>query len=112
MRHSSSALPQDQVLQFRPVGLTIGGLITHVALTAAAWTPLPATPLADRNSILVQNISGNGGVVLWNYSASAPATEGIRIEDGGYKATILSDTIIVYGRMLSGTGTVCVDEVA
>jgi hypothetical protein len=94
-----------------PAGLSGGGLVTHVNLTAASWTALPSTPLAGRRSILVQNISGNGNIVLWNYSASAPSTEGPRIEDGAIKTSDLSDSIIVYGRMLAGTGAVSVDEV-
>lgn len=93
-------------------GLSVGGIITHVNLDDTQWKPLPATPLSGRNSILVQNISGNTGVVLWNYSAVAPATEGPRIEDGGFKSAVLTDDIIIYGRMLSGSGTVAIDEVA
>jgi len=97
---------------FSPSGLTIGGLVTHVVLTSAAWTPLPSSALANRNSLTVQNISGNGNVVLWNYSNSVPSTEGFRIEDGGFKSVAIRDTIIVYARMLSGSGEVVVDEVA
>lgn len=97
---------------FKPSGLNVGGLITHVPLTDGSWTAVPTSALADRNNIVVQNISGNGGVVLWNYSNTAPATEGFRIEDGGHKSVGITDDILVYCRMLSGTGEVCVDEVA
>jgi hypothetical protein len=97
---------------FSASGLTIGGLITQLSIDASAWYPAPTTALADRNNITVQNISGNGGVVLWNYSGSAPATEGFRIEDGGFKSVAITETIPVFLRMLSGSGTVTVDEVA
>lgn len=99
----------------RPVGLTEGGLVTHVALTDSAWTALPTTPLSNRNSLQIQNISGNGAIILWNYSNSAPSTEGVRIEDGGFKERALTDDIIVYARVLASSGssgTVVVEEVA
>ena len=93
-------------------GLSIGGLVTHIALTDAAWTALPATPLASRNTLTIQNVSDNGNIILWNYSASAPATEGFRVTDGGFKSVMVGPTIIIYGRMLAGSGTVACDEVA
>jgi hypothetical protein len=68
--------------------------------------------LASRVSVLVQNISGNGGIVLWNYSPTAPATEGAQIADGAAKTADLTGSYVIYGRMLSGVGTVCVDEVS
>ena len=67
--------------------------------------------MASRNAILVQNISDNGNIVLWNYSASAPSTEGIRILDGAIKNADLKSNIVIYGRMLSGTGEVVVEEI-
>ena len=97
---------------FTFTGLSVGGRITEVALTDAAWVALPAAALADRNSIAVQNISGNGNTVLYNYSNVAPSTEGWRIEDGGFKSVAITDSIIVYARMLSGTGSIAIDEVA
>lgn len=97
---------------FQFSGLSKEGKITEVALDDTAWVQIFAAPLADRNSIAVQNISGNGATVLWNYVNTAPATEGWRIEDGGFKAVAIQDNISVYARILSGTGTVAVDEVA
>lgn len=111
MKHSGSG-SAGQTSTIRPTGLTVGGKITHVSLTDTTWTALPTTPLSGRNSILVQNISDNGNIILWNYDNAAPATEGARIPDGNYKTAILTDSIIIYGRMLSGSGTACVDEVA
>ena len=95
---------------FTPVGLSEGGLITEYALDDTTWTLVPA--LTGSNNISVQNQSDNEGIVLWNYTNSAPATEGWRIEDGGHKSVaIKANTIGVYCRMLSGTGTIAVDEV-
>lgn len=93
-------------------GLRTQGRITHLGLTAGSWTPLPASALSDRNSICIQNISGSSAVVLINYSVMAPSTEGFRIPDGGFKSMAITDGIQVYGRMLSGSGTVVVEELA
>jgi hypothetical protein len=93
-------------------GLKTGGLVTHLTLNASTWSALPTTPLLGRNSLTVQNISGNGNIVLWNYSNSAPITEGFRIEDGGFKSVAITDSVITYAKMLSGAGTIVVDEVA
>lgn len=95
-----------------PSGLTGVGLITKLTIDDTAWVAAPTTPLAERVSILVQNISGNGGVVLWNYSNAAPATDGVQISDGSSKTADLTASYIIYCRMLSGSGTIIVDEVS
>lgn len=106
------ALPVSGSFDANISGLTVSGRITIVSLDDTAWTLIPATALLNRNSLSVQNQSGNGGTVLWNYTASAPATEGFRIEDGGFRAVSVRDSIAVYARMLAGSGTVAVEEVA
>lgn len=92
-------------------GLSLQGRVTMVSLDATSWTALPAVSLPMRNSIAIQNQSGNGNVVMLNYSASAPA-EGIFIEDGGYRSMAITDQISIYARMASGIGTVAVEELA
>lgn len=92
-------------------GLGGSGKVTIVALTSSAWTALPATALTNRNAIVIQNQSDNGNAVILNYSASSPA-EGMRLEDRGTKGLSLKETVIVYGRMVSGTGTVAIEELA
>lgn len=95
-----------------PSGLTGTGKITKVSIDAMAWYPIPPTPLVDRVSILIQNVSGNGGVVLWNYDNAAPSDDGVQIQDGASKTADLTDNYIIYCRMLSGSGTVIADEVS
>jgi len=92
-------------------GLTIGGRVTLVSLSDSAWVELPAVQLSNRNSISIQNQSGNGNAVFMNYSASAPH-EGVRIEDGGFRSLAISGTIKVYARMEIGSGVVAVEELA
>jgi hypothetical protein len=93
-------------------GLGNAGRITVIALTASAWTALPTTPLTARASVFVQNQSGNGNVVLLNYSNTAGSGEGIQVADGGYKGASINGSVTLYGRMASGTGTVAVEELA
>lgn len=108
---SNSGIGDDPIKSVTS-GLTIGGKITHVSLTDSAWTPLPTSPLANRNNLLVQNISGNGGTVLLNYINTAGATLGFRLADGGFKSADITDSIVIYGRMLVGTGEIVADEIA
>lgn len=93
-------------------GLSIEGKVTLVNLDDTTWTLLPSTALTNRNSITLQNQSDNGRTILINYSNTAPSGEGIRIEDGGYRALAIRPGIVVYGRMKVGTGVCAVEELA
>lgn len=93
-------------------GLAVGGRVQLVALDDSAWVALPSSALANRKTIVVQNQSGNGNTILLNYSATAPGSEGFRIEDAGYRATALTASVTVYGRMQTGAGVACVEELA
>lgn len=93
------------------------GVMTEVALTDAGWTALPQTALTDRLSLSIQNTTTQAscsgrGIVLLNYDNSAGATEGWKILPLGNKDIALTANQTVYGRMLSGSGTVIVDETA
>ena len=95
--------------ELTPTGLTTGGLITAVSLTTS-WAALPSTALTNRNTLSIQNQSDNGGTIIINYTNSG--SNGWRIYDGGYKEIPITDDIIIYGRMITGTGTALVDEIA
>jgi hypothetical protein len=92
-------------------GLSVAAKITIVSLTSTQWTALPSSPLAGRSSVCIQNQSGTTEAMFINYSASAPA-EGIRIEDGGFRALSIADGVTLYGRMVNGNGSVAVEELA
>lgn len=94
-------------------GLSIGGRITMVELSDSEWRQLPSAALVNRNSLLMQNISTK--TILWNYSASALASEGFQILSGGFKEVAITDAIHVYARVAgagSGLATVVVEELA
>ena len=90
-------------------GLSIAGRITVVTLNQNTWTAVPAVPLANRNSLLVQNNS-TLYTVLWNYSASAPTNEGFQIVPQGYKEVAITPSIVVYCKLL-GSGAATADVV-
>ncbi len=108
---TSKTLPGGTVEgEFTTTGLKTGGLITEVTITSTGWTKLPATPLANRNAIAVQNqatvemkinyVSGaSGGYV----GMKVPATTGERF----YQIT---DGIEIYGRLISGADQVVIVE--
>lgn len=93
-------------------GLAVGGRVQIIALDDTAWVALPSSALANRNTIIIQNQSGNGNIILLNYDSSASFSEGFRIEDGGYRGTGLTASVTIYGRMLTGSGIACVEEIA
>lgn len=92
-----------------PSGLTTAGVITEVPLTAGAWAPLPAAPLADRNSIGIQNTTAieiklnfatPGGFVGWSVKAN------------GEFFIDITDSITINAKAASGTPTITVMEIS
>lgn len=94
----------------RPVGLTVGGLITEVALDSTSWTPLPATPLANRNALSIQNISGVD--IKIQYDNTVATYTGVEIKSGNERFYAITDSIIVYGKASAGTPTILIEELA
>jgi len=95
---------------FTPSGLTTGGKITEVTLASGSWTALPASALANRNGLGIQNEtsikikvgydSGEAGFVGWN------------VYPGGEFFIDLTDSVTVYAKSETGTPTITVMEVA
>lgn len=89
----------------RMQGLTKGGRVTKVSLTDAAWTPLPAIPLSDRNAIAVQNRSGKAVRINYDYTGPLPANDdGMELSGFGERQYDVTDQIIIYGRVVAGAG--------
>lgn len=96
-----------------PGGLTVGGLITEVVLSSAAWTALPPTPLSGRNQISIQNISGIEIKVNYNSFGPLPAGyAGTTISSGSERHYLISDSIVIYAKAASGTPTIQIEELA
>jgi hypothetical protein len=75
---------------------------------------LPTTTLANRRVVIVQNQSGNGAIILLNYSNTAAANLGFRVLDGGHREILIGDGLTLYGRIQAptATGTAYVEELA
>lgn len=91
-------------------GLNTGGKITEVVLDSTNWTPLPATPLANRNAICIQNRSLIE--IKMNYDNTVPTYTGVVIVSNGERFYDITDQIIVYAKATSGTPTIIVEEIA
>lgn len=88
-----------------PAGLSNGGRITLVSINESTWTPVPATPLANRNGLSIQNFA-TGANVLIEYDNTAPATKGVNIVENAERFYTITDSIIIYARTKPGGGTV------
>lgn len=87
-----------------------GGRVTVVALDAVSWTPLPATPLADRLCIAVQNVSGIE--VKLGYDDGEAGYVGVVLADDGERQYDIGPEIVLYAKAASGTPSVTVEEIA
>ncbi len=95
---------------FTPSGLNVAGLLTEVAIDAVAWTALPATPLANRNAISIQNQSGVE--IKMQYAPATVGYVGVKIAVDGERFYDITDNIIVYAKAASGTPTILVEEIS
>jgi hypothetical protein len=95
---------------FSPTGLNIAGRMLLVTLDSTNWTPLPATPLADRNAISIQNQSLIE--IKYNYDNTQVGYVGAKIAPDGERFLEIKDTIIVYAKAASGTPTILIEELS
>lgn len=99
----------DQIF-VSPSGLSIAGRITEVQLSSSAWTALPATPLADRNSIAIQNVSGVA--IKLNYDNTESGYVGVLVPAEAERQYDITDDILIYAKAESGTPTVVIEELS
>lgn len=84
--------------------------IIEIALDDATWVEATAG-LSDRTHLLIQNISGNEGIVQMAYASNA--TTGVQLKDGVTRTLLIDASIPVYVRMVTAygtSGTVVVEE--
>ena len=91
-------------------GLSTAGVVTVVALNSSTWTALPATALANRKALAIQNRSGTD--VKINYSSGVAGYVGMVIPDGAERFYDVGAAVTVYGKSASGTPSVNVEELA
>jgi len=94
-----------------PSGLSIAGRVSVVALSDSAWTELPATALADRNAIAIQNQSDYE--IKLNYSDSVSGYVGVIVPSGAERFYDITPDIPIYARFESGgSGSVVIEELS
>lgn len=96
--------------EIRPSGLNVGGRVSEVTVNSASWTAVPNIPLANRNAIAIQNLSGVE--VKLNFSTAPSGYVGMVIADGSERTYDITDSIVIYVKSSSGTAVLNVEEIA
>lgn len=91
-------------------GLNVGGRITEVTIDSTSWTALPASPLANRNSISIQNQASVEFKL--NYDNSVVGYTGVKVLAQSERYYEITDNVIIYAKCTAGTTTVLVEELA
>ena len=91
-------------------GLSIGGRYTEVEINDTTWVALPVIPLPNRNTICIQNYSGQS--IKINYGNDIIGFVGTFIADGSERVYDITGDIILYGKCQSGTAIIGVEELA
>ncbi len=97
---------------FQQSGLTKQGRVTMLTIDSTTWYEAPASALSDRNNIEIQNPSTSASNIVWNYDNTAPATAGFQVPPGASRSLAITGSIPVYIRMVSGSATAVVEELA
>jgi len=89
-----------------PSGLRTGGRLTNLTLTDGTWVNIPTTSLLNRNTVGIQNESGNFIYVQFDFDGD-PNTEGYttgwKVKDGGEFFMDVKDGIDIW--VLPETGS-------
>lgn len=96
--------------EFSPTGLKFGGKMTPVALNNSTWTPLPPSPLFNRNAINIQNYSGSNIIV--NFDNTIPIYEGIQINDQNERNYDIKQTIQIFAKSEVSGAIIMVEEIS
>ena len=88
-------------------GLSTSGVITEVTVNDTTWTALPASPLASRKVIAIQNESGQ--TCKLNYDNAAAGFVGVYLKTGSERQ--YDSSVVIYAKCTTGTATLVVEEV-
>jgi len=88
--------------------LNLGGIMTEVTLNSTTWTALPSAPLATRKTMAIQNQSN--GEIKVNYNSGVAGYVGMIIAKGGERVYNIAHDVPMYGKSISGTALVVVEE--
>jgi hypothetical protein len=95
---------------FKVSGLNIGGRFTEVSIDNTTWTPVPATPLADRNAMRIQNRSGQE--IKINYDPLASGYTGMVLPNLAEIAYDIQPNVVLYAKSQTSACILNVEEIA
>ena len=93
-----------------PGGLRNAGRVTEVTINNNTWTALPATPIALRNAISIQNISGQE--IKVNYDPTVSGYVGIVIATGNERFYDITDAIPIYAKSSASSCSLNIEELS
>lgn len=91
-------------------GLSIAGRISIVSIDNLTWTPLPLVPLADRNGISVQNISGQN--IKLQYDAGTVGWVGVKMSPDSERFYNITPNIVMYAKSQTSAVDILVEELS
>ncbi len=97
---------------FYPSGLRFAGKITVVTINDTTWTALPASPLANRNAMSIQNTTNNE--LKLQYDNTTVGYVGIRMFPSAERMYDVTDSIPIYAKLEPGAAPqdVVVEEIS
>ena len=99
---------------FTPSGLTIGGRVTCMQVSTSV-IPLPTSPLANRNAISITNLDDTKTLYVGYHSGitadrAIGTNAGWEVPPNETFNKDITDNIIIYGVVASGTILIKIDE--
>lgn len=94
----------------QPKGLSTAGRVTEITLNALTWTALPATPLAARNAMGIQNTSAQD--IKVNFDPGVSGFVGMLIASGSERTYDITDQILIYAKCTADTVVINVEEIS
>lgn len=94
-RRGLHVIPQGGATGIKPYD---AARISTITVNHVAWVAAPAVALANRKSILIQNIDKKW-TLLWSYTNNPASLVGFEIGAGGIKEVSLADHVQVYVRI-------------
>lgn len=91
-------------------GLSRAGKVTSVALNTTTWTALPAASLTLRNTIAIQNRSGQD--IRLNFDPLASVSDGWLLPDQYERSYPIAENVLIYAVSTVSNVSITVEELA
>lgn len=91
-------------------GLSRSGKITTVLLNTLTWSALPASSLTLRNTIAIQNRTGQD--IRLNFDPLAPISDGWLLPDQYERSYPIAENVLIYAVSTVSSVSITVEELA